>query len=82
MNLLSLLLKQQVNTRIDWKDFFEHPFIKSDSKSYSEYYQNEMAVKNSPKSPPVVIKPQPKQQLSPEVASPKVVDVKPKLSPR
>jgi hypothetical protein len=78
MNLLSLLLKQQVNTRIDWKDFFEHPFIKSDSKSYSEYYQSEMLGKNSSKSPPVVNKP---QQLSPEVVSPKV-DEKPKLSPR
>jgi len=49
MNLLSLLLKQHVNQRIDWKDFFEHPFIKTDSKSYAEYYYNEMASKTSPK---------------------------------
>jgi hypothetical protein len=32
-----------VDNRIEWKDFFEHPFIKSDSKFYLEYYNEEMA---------------------------------------
>ena len=42
MDLLFLLLKQAVDSRIEWKDFFEHPFIKSDPKFYLEYYNGEI----------------------------------------
>lgn len=37
-NLIKSLLVQDVDNRIDWKNFFEHPFVKSDEKVYQQYY--------------------------------------------
>jgi len=43
LDLLKLLLRQDVGNRIEWLDFFSHPFIKSDPKAYAEYYKKHLA---------------------------------------
>jgi serine/threonine-protein kinase ULK2 len=39
LNLIHCLLQNDVGTRIQWKDLFEHPFIKFDEKTFKAYYE-------------------------------------------
>jgi hypothetical protein len=53
LDLLKLLLRQDVGIRIDWLDFFSHPFIKSESKAYEEYYKDHLSKLETSKHPAV-----------------------------
>jgi serine/threonine-protein kinase ULK/ATG1 len=39
LHLICLLLQSKVEDRISWNNFFEHPFIKTDEKIYSQIYE-------------------------------------------
>ena len=40
MNLITMLLVHEADSRIEWKNFFEHPFIKYDENTFAVYYNN------------------------------------------
>ena len=43
VDLLNKLLISNAQNRLSWKDFFEHPFIKCDAKTYPLIYEEMMS---------------------------------------
>lgn len=43
-NLIYSLLIQDAHKRIEWADFFNHPFIEQDNKTFEKYYNKEMQI--------------------------------------